>query len=94
VLPNLIVIGAAKCGTTSLHEYLNEHPQISMSREKELHFFVEEKNWGRERMAETIPDARLVYLVRDPPPILAAAGAVPRALSCRADPRRRRGSAA
>jgi len=99
VLPNLIVIGAAKCGTTSLHEYLDEHPQISMSREKELHFFVDRKNWSRglgwyesqfdaetpvrgesspgysafplyrgvpERMAETIPHARLVYLVRDP----------------------------
>src|ERR671935_979384 len=99
VLPNLIVIGAAKCGTTSLHEYLDEHPEISMSAEKELHFFVDGKNWGRglawyeshfdsaapvrgesspgysafplyrgvpERMAETIPDAKLVYLVRDP----------------------------
>jgi hypothetical protein len=99
VLPNLIVIGAAKCGTTSLHEYLGEHPQISMSREKELHFFVDRKNWSRglawyesqfdadalvrgesspgysafplyrgvpERMAETIPHARFVYLVRDP----------------------------
>jgi hypothetical protein len=47
VLPDLIVIGAAKCGTTSLHEYLDEHPEISMSREKELHFFVDRKNWGR-----------------------------------------------
>jgi hypothetical protein len=47
VLPNLIVIGAAKCGTTSLHEYLDEHPQISMSREKELNFFVPEKSGGR-----------------------------------------------
>jgi hypothetical protein len=47
VLPNLIVIGAAKCGTTSLHEYLDEHPEISMSREKELNFFVPEKSGGR-----------------------------------------------
>jgi hypothetical protein len=47
VLPNLIVIGAAKCGTTSLHEYLDLHPEISMSREKELNFFVPEKNLGR-----------------------------------------------
>ena len=47
MLPNLIVIGAAKCGTTSLHEYLNEHPEISMSSEKELYFFVEEKNLGK-----------------------------------------------
>ena len=99
MLPNLVVIGAAKCGTTSLHEYLDAHPEISMSREKELHFFVDRKNWERglawyesqfdasapvrgesspgysafplyggvvERMAETIPQAKLVYLVRDP----------------------------
>jgi hypothetical protein len=47
VLPNLLVIGAAKCGTTSLHEYLDEHPEISMSAEKELNFFVPEKSGGR-----------------------------------------------
>ena len=47
MLPNLIVIGAAKCGTTSLHEYLDAHPEIAMSREKELYFFIEEKNWNK-----------------------------------------------
>lgn len=30
-LPNLIVIGSAKCGTTSLHRYLQQHPQITMA---------------------------------------------------------------
>jgi hypothetical protein len=44
-LPNLVVIGGLKCGTTSLHHYLNLHPQIGMSRPKELNFFVEELNW-------------------------------------------------
>jgi Sulfotransferase domain len=44
-LPNLIVIGGLKCGTTSLHHYLNLHPQIAMSRPKELNFFVSELNW-------------------------------------------------
>ena len=44
-LPNLIVIGGLKCGTTSLHHYLNLHPQIAMSRPKELNFFVDELNW-------------------------------------------------
>lgn len=39
-LPNLVVIGAQKCGTTALHSYLEEHPEISMSRPKELDFFV------------------------------------------------------
>lgn len=46
-LPNLIVIGAQKCATTSLHYYLNLHPQISMSKEKELNFFIRERNWKR-----------------------------------------------
>ncbi len=44
-LPNLIIIGGLKCGTTSLHHYLNLHPEIAMSRPKELNFFVAELNW-------------------------------------------------
>ena len=44
-LPNAIIIGAMKSGTTSLHYYLNLHPEISMSRQKELNFFNKEKNW-------------------------------------------------
>jgi hypothetical protein len=44
-LPNLIVIGGLKCGTTSLHHYLNLHPAVAMSRPKELNFFVAELNW-------------------------------------------------
>lgn len=44
-LPNLIIIGAMKCGTTSLHYYLNQHPQVFMSREKELNFFLSGGNW-------------------------------------------------
>lgn len=46
-LPNLIIIGAMKSGTTSLHHYLNLHPEICMSRQKELNFFIEERNWSR-----------------------------------------------
>ena len=44
-LPNLVVIGGLKCGTTSLHHYLGLHPEIGMSRPKELNFFVAELNW-------------------------------------------------
>ena len=40
--PNLFIIGAMKSGTTSLHEYLDTHPQIAMSEEKEPGYFVEE----------------------------------------------------
>ena len=98
MLPNLIVVGAMKCGTTSLHHYLSLHPDISMSGRKELNFF--ERNWDRglawyedqfpeptkirgecspnytkyprlgaeapERMFSVVPEARLIYLVRDP----------------------------
>src|SRR5215218_3255372 len=37
-LPNLLVIGAQKCGTSSLHRYLGAHPEVGMSRDKELDF--------------------------------------------------------
>ncbi|HSI79805.1 MAG TPA: sulfotransferase, partial [Solirubrobacterales bacterium] len=46
-LPNMVTIGAAKCGTTALHSYLGRHPETSMSRPKELNFFVASHNWGR-----------------------------------------------
>src|ERR1700733_8619605 len=38
-LVNLFIVGAAKCGTTSLYEYLNQHPEIYMCPVKEPHFF-------------------------------------------------------
>ncbi|WP_243638197.1 sulfotransferase family protein [Rubrobacter taiwanensis] len=105
-LPNLIIIGAMKCGTTALHRYLGLHPEVAMSEPKELNFFCGperpggkwlEGNWHRglewyaaqfrpapvrgeaspgytspsfpeaaERMARVVPEARLVYAVRDP----------------------------
>ncbi|MCK5439216.1 MAG: sulfotransferase [Gemmatimonadetes bacterium] len=100
-LPNLIVIGAMKCGTTSLHWYLDLHPQVVMSRPKELDFFLAQGRelnardikWYRsrfpadapvrgetspsytkcrfyqrvpERICHAIPDARLLYILRDP----------------------------
>lgn len=39
MLPNFIVIGAAKCGTTSVCELLGEHPTVFMSDPKEPCFF-------------------------------------------------------
>jgi Sulfotransferase domain len=104
-LPNLVVIGAQKCGTSGLHYYLSLHPEIAMSTPKELNFFIAERNWDRgvdwyarhfdpdarvrgesspnytayphhagvpERMHSLIPDARLIYLVRDPVERIAA----------------------
>ena len=38
-LPTFIIIGTAKSATTSLYNYLAEHPEIGMSREKEANYF-------------------------------------------------------
>lgn len=95
----MLVIGAQKCGTTSLHFYLDQHPEVSMARGKELNFFVERGSWSKgvdwyrsqfdptatvrgesspaytnyphhdgvpARMHSVVPEAKLVYMVRDP----------------------------
>lgn len=99
LLPDFIVIGAMKSGTTTLYRNLDLHPQVDMSRDKETDFFVAEKNWPRgrdwygaqfsradavrgeaspnytksrdfpgvpSRMASVCPDAKLIYILRDP----------------------------
>jgi len=38
VLPNFLIVGAARAGTTSLYYYLKQHPEIFMSRIKEPRF--------------------------------------------------------
>ena len=38
-LPNYLIIGAAKCGTSSLYEYLIQHPNINAALGKEINFF-------------------------------------------------------
>jgi len=49
MLPDLIIIGAMKSGTSSLHSYPDLHPHISMSYPKERDFFGVEKNWSKGR---------------------------------------------
>jgi hypothetical protein len=46
-LPNFMVIGVAKAGTTSLYHYFDEHPQVFMCPEKGSNFFGYEdaRNW-------------------------------------------------
>lgn len=99
-LPDFLILGANKCGTTSLHNYLNQHPQVEEGLLKEVHFFdryhryARGLNWYRshfpirtdpadfclgestpeylfnpavpERVAEVMPDARLIALLRNP----------------------------
>jgi hypothetical protein len=104
MLPNFLVIGAMKAGTTSLYNYLGHHPQVFMPAKKEPNFFADEDHVGRwdrglgwyeqlfegadgavgvgeasitytlypyfkgvpARIAEVLPDVRLIYLVRQP----------------------------
>ncbi|MFC1812830.1 sulfotransferase domain-containing protein, partial [Thermodesulfobacteriota bacterium] len=40
MMPNFLIVGAAKSGTTSLYSYLNQHPDIFMPKWKELSFFI------------------------------------------------------
>src|SRR3954454_13935294 len=39
VLPGVVIIGAQRGGTTSLHRYLVEHPDVHTAHHKELHYF-------------------------------------------------------
>ena len=39
ILPDFIIIGAHKCGTTALYDYLVQHPNIASASDKEIHFF-------------------------------------------------------
>jgi hypothetical protein len=40
--PNLFIVGAPKCGTTALHNYLHQHPDVYMAPLKELFYFSED----------------------------------------------------
>jgi hypothetical protein len=42
VKPNFFIVGAPKCGTTALYEYLRPHPNIFMPEIKEPHFFAKD----------------------------------------------------
>jgi len=44
-LPDFLIIGAQKGGTTSLYDYLIQHPDISSAFRKEVHFF--DKNYDK-----------------------------------------------
>jgi hypothetical protein len=41
IWPNFFLVGAAKAGTTSIYEYLSQHPQVFFPKIKEPHFFTQ-----------------------------------------------------
>ena len=46
-LPNFLIVGAAKSGTTSLFHYLKQHPEVFMPSFKEPQYLVASKVRGR-----------------------------------------------
>ncbi len=105
-LPDFVVIGSHKCGSSSLYYYLSQHPQILPAAVKEVHFFDGNFEKGPlyyrayfplrseiddrkkqlaktvitgeatpnylffphvpRRMAQVVPEAKLIVLLRDP----------------------------
>jgi hypothetical protein len=99
-LPDFVIIGAMRCGTSALYAILSQHQHVERAATKELHyfdrFFEQGIDWysrcfpapkwidGRrsitgeatpkylpdpsvpERMAQVIPQARLIVLLRNP----------------------------
>jgi hypothetical protein len=50
-LPNFFIVGVAKAGTTSLHRYLSQHPEVFMSPIKETNFFAYEERAAADSTA-------------------------------------------
>ena len=106
VMPEFVIVGGQRCGTSSLYRYLIEHPAIAAATTKEVHFF--DVNYARGaawyrghfptsshlravgrrtgmrptsgeaspyylfhprapyRLADMLPDAKLIVMLRDP----------------------------
>ncbi|MBK5270179.1 MAG: sulfotransferase domain-containing protein [Bacteroidia bacterium] len=72
--PNFFIVGAPKCGTTAMNNYLSQHPEIFMAP-KEIHYFGEDlkikvkiseseylKNFQDTGNSKIIGDASVWYL--------------------------------
>jgi len=67
-LPNFLILGTAKAGTSSLYAYLKQHPDVFMSPTTELNFFAHEGgdlNFRGPRDLEYLWDDSLVATYED-----------------------------
>jgi hypothetical protein len=46
-MPDFIILGAMKAGTTSLFYWLKDHPEVQLPEAKELNFFSDDRKWKR-----------------------------------------------
>lgn len=58
-LPNFLIVGAPKCGTTSLYHYLKQHHDVYMPELKEPHFFIDWK-----KSVKTLEDYKALFAKR------------------------------
>lgn len=104
-LPDFVILGGQRCGTSSMYKYLGRHPQVAPSLRKETEYFTIDYDKGEawyrghfplrarrttaqlrgkrlvsfeatpdylfdprapQRLADLLPDARLVVMLRDP----------------------------
>lgn len=80
-VPDAIIIGAQKCGTSSLFHYLEQHPDLGSARTKEVHYFDLHFDRGpywyrgqfRRRPGEVVVEASPYYLFHPAVPKRAAA---------------------
>ncbi len=52
--PDFFIVGAPKCGTTAMNDYLQAHPEIFIPAKKEIHFFGADLQFQRPRV--TLPE--------------------------------------
>src|SRR3954469_5121708 len=52
---DFVVAGVQKAGTTALHDFLVQHPEIALPRDQALHFFDKEENFAGK------PDYRILH---------------------------------
>jgi len=52
--PDFFIVGAPKCGTTAMNDYLQAHPEVFIPAKKEIHFFGADLQFQRPRV--TLPE--------------------------------------
>jgi hypothetical protein len=62
-LVRFLIAGVQKGGTTSLYEYLRQHPELALSSRKEVHFFDDEAQFasGRPKPGRICGEATPIY---------------------------------
>lgn len=68
-LPNFLIVGGAKCGTTSIATYLAENEEIFISSIKEPHFFIADKLEGSsvQTLVNNFDDYKALFAESDAP---------------------------